>query len=135
MVRSAAKNYKSVTVVTDPEDYKMVKEELLSKSETTKELREILAAKAFSYVANYDSLIATFFQKEIDGNDKFISLNNCKRLRYGENPHQEAAFFKDQEDNDGLGLGNFKLLQGKETSYNNYLDLEAGLQTNPRGPY
>jgi phosphoribosylaminoimidazolecarboxamide formyltransferase/IMP cyclohydrolase len=128
MVRAASKNFKSVTVLTSPEDYGMVIEELLSNSETTKELREILAAKAFSYVANYDSMIANYFQTEIDGTDKFIALQNGKRLRYGENPHQEAAFFKDEKNDDGLGLGEFRLLQGKETSYNNYLDLDAGLQ-------
>ncbi|HSW48484.1 MAG TPA: bifunctional phosphoribosylaminoimidazolecarboxamide formyltransferase/IMP cyclohydrolase [Candidatus Saccharimonadales bacterium] len=129
MVRSAAKNYKNVTVIVDPSDYEIVIDEISKTSSTTKELRKILAARAFSYVAWYDGLMANYFQEEIDGDDKFISLRNGKKLRYGENPHQNAAFFKDLKSDDSLGLGEFKLLQGKETSYNNYLDLEAGLQT------
>ncbi len=129
MVRSAAKNYKSVTVIVDPKDYEIVRDEILKNSKTTEELRNILATTAFSYVASYDAMIANYFQEQIDGPDKFISLQNGKKLRYGENPHQNAAFFKDGKSDDGLGLGEFKLLQGKETSYNNYLDLDAGLQT------
>ncbi len=128
MVRSAAKNYKSVTVVTDPRDYKSVAKEIEKTNVTNEDFRKALAAKAFSYVAQYNEIIANYFQKEIDGTDKFITLQNGKKLRYGENPHQSAEFFKDAKNKDGLGLGNYKVLQGKETSYNNYLDLDAGLQ-------
>lgn len=110
MVRSAAKNYKYVTVVVDPEDY-----EKISDGKTTEDERKKLASKAFSYVTNYDNLISNYFQ---DG----------RKMRYGENPHQKAEFFKDSTSNDPLGLGNFIVLQGKETSYNNYLDLDAGVQ-------
>jgi phosphoribosylaminoimidazolecarboxamide formyltransferase/IMP cyclohydrolase len=129
MVRAAAKNHESVTVIVNPEDYPVVIEGIENEGETSKELRKVLAATAFSYVAEYDALIANYFQEELDGTDWFITLRNGKRLRYGENPHQEGEFFKDLANNDKLGLGNFEVLQGKEISYSNYLDLDGGLQT------
>jgi phosphoribosylaminoimidazolecarboxamide formyltransferase / IMP cyclohydrolase len=128
MVRSAAKNYESITVLVDPSDYQSVIKELEEKSETSIKLREKLAAKAFSYVSNYDKLIADFFHKDKQEHLYFISLKNGKGLRYGENPHQKAVFFTDENSSDGLGLGNYKTLQGKETSFNNYLDLDSGIQ-------
>ncbi len=128
MVRAAAKNFKSVTVLVHPNDYDVVRKEILSNTQTTDLTRKNLAAKAFSYVASYDSQIANHFQKEIQGPDQFIGLQNGKHLRYGENPHQEAAFYKDNLQDDSLGLGNYEIIQGKETSFNNYLDLDAGLQ-------
>jgi phosphoribosylaminoimidazolecarboxamide formyltransferase / IMP cyclohydrolase len=127
MVRSAAKNYGDVTVITDPADYKLVIEELLNTLSTSNELRKKLAAKAFSYVAAYDGMIANYFQKVTDGADNFISLRNGKTLRYGENPHQKGIFLKNDDITDALGLGNFKVIQGRETSYCNYLDLDADL--------
>ena len=127
MVRSAAKNYQSVTVIVDPKDYTEVISELETNSQTSADLRKNLAATAFSYVSQYNSLIANYFQEKIHGEDKFISLQHGKKLRYGENPHQSAMFVQDNNP-DKLGLGNFKVLQGKETSYNNYLDLDSGLQ-------
>src|SRR5882724_1791232 len=140
MIRAAAKNYESVTVVIDPTDYDEIKKALGKNSTTSKTLRTKLAAKAFSYVAEYDGLIANYFQKrtsstvipsEINESRDLIQINlqNGKTLRYGENPHQTGIFFKDMNANDILGLGNFTIIQGKETSYSNYLDLDAGLQT------
>ncbi len=129
MVRAAAKNHENVTVLVDPNNYAQVINELEENTMVSETLRKILAAKAFSYVAEYDGLIANYFQKDTDGHDKFISLKNGNKLRYGENPHQEGIFFNDSDENDKLGLGTFKRLQGKEISYNNYLDLDAGLQT------
>jgi phosphoribosylaminoimidazolecarboxamide formyltransferase/IMP cyclohydrolase len=128
MVRAAAKNYQSVTVLVNPDDYTVVIEEIKTKGKPTEELRKVLATTAFSYVAEYDALIANYFQKEVASADWFISLRKGKRLRYGENPHQEGEFFKDIENIDKLGLGNFAALQGKEISYSNYLDLDGGLQ-------
>lgn len=127
MVRSAAKNHKSVTVVVDPKDYSIVTEAILGSSRTTEELRKTLAVKAFSYVAYYDAIIANHFEALTKGPDFFLPLRNAKRLRYGENPHQKGIFFKEDTTNDSLGLGNYKVLQGKETSYNNYLDLDSGV--------
>ena len=128
MVRAAAKNYNSVTVLVDPNDYQNVIDELNNNSEVSVETRKILAAKTFAYVAEYDNLIANYFQEQINGSSQFITLQNGHKLRYGENPHQEGIFFQDQNSNDKLGLGNFKRLQGKDTSYSNYLDLDGGLQ-------
>lgn len=128
MVRSAAKNYKSVTVLVDPGDYEAVGKEILKYSQTSKELRQNLAAKAFSYVANYDNLISDFFHKGKRDHMYFVSLKDGRHLRYGENPHQQAAFFKNGKTGDKLSLANFKTLQGKETSFNNYLDLDSGVQ-------
>ncbi len=126
MVRAAAKNYHSVTVIVDPKDYESVKKEIENNGETTEELRKQLAAKAFSYVADYDGMIANYFQTQTQGSDKFISLVNGNPLRYGENPHQKAVFLGD-DTKDTLGLGKFTILQGKETSFNNYLDLDSGV--------
>lgn len=128
MVRAAAKNYKSVTVLVDPTDYTDVIKELAENKNTSETLRQNLAATAFSYVANYDNLIANYWQKETNGKDLFISLQNGRKLRYGENPHQEGSFFPSNKE-DTLGLGEFTILQGKETSFSNYLDLDGGIQT------
>ncbi len=119
MVRAAAKNYESVSVLVDPGDYK-----LLTNGQTILAVRKKLAAKAFSYVTEYDISISSFFGSE----NKYQVFKNGKELRYGENPHQKAFFFTDNG-KDKLGLGNFKVLQGKETSFNNYLDLDSGLMT------
>ncbi len=128
MVRAAAKNYESVTVIVNPHDYAVVINEIASNGQTSNDTRKLLAAKAFSYVTNYDAMIANFFQIEANTNDLFFSLQNGTLLRYGENPHQQGIFFKDENSDDSLGLGKFTKLQGKETSYCNYLDLDGGLQ-------
>lgn len=127
MVRAAAKNYTNVTVVVDPVDYETVIQEIEKNSETTEELRKKLAVKAFSYVAEYDSMIASYFQNQTHGSDQFMVLKNGKNLRYGENPHQVGTFIKSNNEKDPLGLGNFRIIQGRETSYCNYLDLDADL--------
>ncbi len=144
MVRAAAKNFENVTVIVDPTDYAAV----IKNGEADKEFRKYLAAKAFSYVAEYDGLIANYFQSLLpvipsapsrsekypwgersEPRDLFISLQNGQQLRYGENPHQQGMFFKDKSAGDTLGLGEFVTLQGKPTSYSNYLDLDGGLHT------
>ncbi|HSA83554.1 MAG TPA: bifunctional phosphoribosylaminoimidazolecarboxamide formyltransferase/IMP cyclohydrolase PurH, partial [Patescibacteria group bacterium] len=129
MVRAAAKNYESITVLVDPENYPEVINEINEVGMVSETLRKVLAAKAFSYVADYDGMIANYFQKQTDGQELFISLQDGRKLRYGENPHQEGSFFTDTSSKDELGLGTFQRLQGKDTSYSNYLDLDAGLQT------
>ena len=128
MVRAAAKNYTNVTVLVDPSDYKNVIRKLEKNLDSDDDFRKSLAAKAFAYVAEYDNMIANYFQRKTSGTDKFIALRDGKELRYGENPHQKGIFFQDREIKDDLGLGNFTILQGKETSYSNYLDLDSGLQ-------
>jgi phosphoribosylaminoimidazolecarboxamide formyltransferase/IMP cyclohydrolase len=120
MLRSAAKNYRFVTVVTDPSDYVRVLEELEQHGgETTLALREQLATKAFLTTARYDQAIANFFRREQSGSGSFtLSLPLEMRLRYGENPHQSASLYGHFQDY-------YQKLHGKELSYNNILDIDA----------
>jgi phosphoribosylaminoimidazolecarboxamide formyltransferase/IMP cyclohydrolase len=120
MIRSAAKNYESVTVVVDPADYDAVLENIRdNKGGTTLKLRERLAIKAFVRTADYDRAISSFLNKEQTTDASFsLSLPLAMRLRYGENPHQTAAFYGDFEKY-------FEKLQGKELSFNNILDISA----------
>src|ERR1700719_4676316 len=120
MIRSAAKNYESVTVVVDPADYDAVLENMHDNDgETTLKLRERLAIKAFNRTAEYDRVIATFLNKQQKTDASFsLSLPLATRLRYGENPHQDAALYGDFD-------RYFEKLQGKELSFNNILDISA----------
>ncbi|HEX8372115.1 MAG TPA: bifunctional phosphoribosylaminoimidazolecarboxamide formyltransferase/IMP cyclohydrolase [Chthoniobacterales bacterium] len=120
MLRSAAKNYRFVTVVTDPSDYEVVLAELAENNgETTLSLREKLAIKVFQLTARYDQMISTFLNREQECGTNFsLSLPLTQRLRYGENPHQEAALYGHFNDH-------FQQLHGKELSYNNILDISA----------
>jgi phosphoribosylaminoimidazolecarboxamide formyltransferase / IMP cyclohydrolase len=120
MIRSAAKNYESVAVVVDPHDYDVVLNNMQDNDgETTLKLRERLAIKAFNRSAEYDRAIATFLNKEQKTDASFsLSLPLAMRLRYGENPQQDAALYGDFEEY-------FEKLQGKELSFNNILDISA----------
>src|SRR6266478_1329210 len=120
MIRSAAKNYESVTVVVDPADYDAVLENMRDNNgETTLKLRERLAIKAFIRTAEYDRAIGTFLNKEQTTDASFsLSLPLVTRLRYGENPHQTAALYGDFD-------RHFEKLHGKELSFNNILDISA----------
>jgi phosphoribosylaminoimidazolecarboxamide formyltransferase/IMP cyclohydrolase len=120
MIRSAAKNYESVTVVVDPADYDAVLENMAKHDgETTLKLRERFAIKAFNRTAEYDRVIANFLNKQQKTDASFsLSLPLAIRLRYGENPHQDAALYGDFDKC-------FEKLQGKELSFNNILDISA----------
>ena len=120
MIRSAAKNYESVTVIIDPADYDAVLENMgKHDGETTLKLRERLAIKAFNRTAEYDRVIANFLNKQQKTDASFsLSLPLAMRLRYGENPHQDAALYGDFDKC-------FEKLQGKELSFNNILDISA----------
>jgi phosphoribosylaminoimidazolecarboxamide formyltransferase / IMP cyclohydrolase len=120
MLRSAAKNYRFVTVVADPNDYNQVVEELdQHNGETTLALREQLAIKAFLTTAKYDSLIASYLSgAQATSGSYAVSLPLEMRLRYGENPHQSASLY-------GRFGAYFQKLHGKELSYNNILDIDA----------
>jgi phosphoribosylaminoimidazolecarboxamide formyltransferase/IMP cyclohydrolase len=120
MIRSAAKNYESVTVVVDPADYDAVLENMRDNDgETTLKLRERLAIKAFIRTAEYDRAIGNFLNREQTTDASFsLSLPLVTRLRYGENPHQTAALYGDFEKH-------FEKLHGKELSFNNILDISA----------
>src|SRR5881392_3315132 len=120
MIRSAAKNYESVTVVVDPADYDEVLENIRdNKGETTLKLRERLAIKAFIRTGEYDRAIGNFLNREQTTDASFsLSLPLVTRLRYGENPHQTAALYGDFDKH-------FEKLHGKELSFNNILDISA----------
>ena len=125
MLRSAAKNHDSVTVVIDPSDYAEVARQIESNGGTTLELRRQLAAKVFARTASYDAAIASHLQKTFTPEasaslPQSLSLRAplAQPLRYGENPHQQAALYGDFHKH-------FEQLHGKELSYNNILDLTA----------
>src|SRR5216117_1887939 len=120
MIRSAAKNYESVAVIVDPADYDAVLENMhRNDGKTTLKTRERLAIKAFNRTAEYDRAIANFLNKEQATDASFsLSLPMALRLRYGENPHQNAALY-------GNFDKYFEKLQGKELSFNNILDISA----------
>lgn len=127
MLRSAAKNHESVTVVVDPADYAKVSEQIQANGETTLELRRQLAAKVYARTAAYDAAIAAHLAKEFGAAPNAlpatltIAAPLAQPLRYGENPHQAAALY-------GKFPEYFQQLHGKELSYNNILDLTAATQ-------
>ncbi|HEV2418710.1 MAG TPA: bifunctional phosphoribosylaminoimidazolecarboxamide formyltransferase/IMP cyclohydrolase [Terriglobia bacterium] len=132
MIRSAAKNFEDVAVVTDPADYAPVLEEASRNAGSlSRETRARLARKAFARTAAYDAAIASELEKRA-GEDELpatLRLNFPKimDLRYGENPHQKAAFYRNPAAA-GRGLAAARQLQGKELSFNNLIDLDASWQ-------
>ena len=125
MVRAAAKNYNDTTVITRPEQYKELIEELNSnKGKTTLKFRQKMSEVAFSETAYYDGLISNYFNlqsKNLFPKKKIFFSNLIEKLRYGENPHQEAAIYSLKS------KLNIKQLNGKKLSYNNYNDIFAAL--------
>lgn len=130
MLRAAAKNYKFVTVVVDPSDYKLVLDEISQKGETNQETRTYLASKVFSHTSHYDTLISNYFNK-ITNTDfpEIISLTYEKKqdLRYGENPQQRAAYYTEIKDTEGT-ISDAVQLHGKELSYNNIGDSNSAIE-------
>ncbi len=127
MLRSAAKNYKDVTVVCDPSDYAQIIEQIKAGGNTTLETRLQLSAKAYTHTAEYDAMIATYMRKAAGLNEKlFLEFDLKQGLRYGENPHQQAKFYA-AENAGSFSLANAKQLNGKELSYNNIQDANAAL--------
>ncbi len=130
MIRAAAKNYKFVTVITDPEDYPKVIEELQTNGETSASTKEMLAAKVFIHTAHYDALIADYFSERLEiASPKTLTLTYEKKqdLRYGENPHQSATFYTSIKGTKGT-LTSAIQLHGKELSYNNIGDTDGALE-------
>ena len=134
MIRSAAKNFFAVTVISDPGDYSVVLKELNENhGQTTLKLRERLAIKAFHRTSSYDftinNFLSNYFKQSENGSSCFfpesitLNLKLKQVLRYGENPHQKGALYLPANSN--LGLANADIVQGKELSFNNYLDLES----------
>ena len=136
MIRSAAKNFQDVAIVTSPADYSAIAEEMQrSGGELSLATKWRLAQQAFATTAAYDSAIASTWERVHSNGTGFelatpsgfpptlrLSLNKVLDLRYGENPHQKAAMYADGS---GLGVANGRQLQGKELSYNNIVDLQA----------
>ena len=134
MVRAAAKNFESVGVVVDPSSYPAIVEELRERGGLSRDTRERLAAAAFAHTAAYDAAVAGWFAERAAGTDlpTFVGLafEKVGDLRYGENPHQRGALYREA----GRGatatgssgpLGGARVLQGKDMSFNNWLDAEA----------
>ena len=128
MLRSAAKNFASVSVVCDPNDYELVLGEIRESGNTKPETRLMLSAKAYTHTALYDSHIATYMRKAAGLDEKlFLSFDAVQSLRYGENPHQQASFYRAGEEV-SYSVAFAKQLGGKELSYNNIQDANAALQ-------
>lgn len=131
MIRSAAKNHDAVAVVTDPDDYEEIAAELTSQDGCLGlARRRKCALKAFRLTSWYDHAIAEYLSRDEPEQDplspfKLLALRNGTRLRYGENPHQSAAFYRVGASG---GLGGLEQISGKELSYNNLLDLEAAMR-------
>jgi phosphoribosylaminoimidazolecarboxamide formyltransferase / IMP cyclohydrolase len=127
MIRSAAKNFPSVLVVVDPGDYDRVLQGL-RQGDIDLHYRKKLAQKAFQHVALYDTAIAQYLNEDAFPEEMTIALKKERDLRYGENPHQPAAFYVEQNVRRGQdGLGTLEQLSGPDISFNNLLDLDAAL--------
>lgn len=128
MLRSAAKNFRDVTVVCDPSDYDKIISEIKETGNTLPETRLRLSAKAYTHTALYDSHIATYMRRQAGLDEKlFLAFDQVQSLRYGENPHQEAMFYR-AENEVPFSVAYAKQLGGKELSYNNIQDANAALQ-------
>ena len=135
MLRSAAKNYKYVTIVTNPEDYKLISKELKkNKGSISPETNYKLAVKAFSYVARYDAAISNFLSSINEDGSRTklpssftLHLEKNMGLRYGENPHQDGAFYVETDISEPC-ISNALQLQGKELSLNNIYDTNSAYE-------
>lgn len=129
MLRSASKNYRFIPVICDPADYDQILQEIRENGQTAAATREALAAKVFRHTARYDAMIADYLTKKTG--EQFpesmtITFDKVQDLRYGENPHQQAAFYKGM--NPQYSLANAVQLHGKELSYNNIQDGNAAIE-------
>jgi phosphoribosylaminoimidazolecarboxamide formyltransferase/IMP cyclohydrolase len=134
MVRAAAKNHASVTVVVDPGDYRELLDELAANQGSTNvAMRQKLAAKAFAHTAQYDAMVSAYFTGAIGGaaptfsDDLNLSFRKHMDLRYGENPHQQAAFYSDSRAI-GASVTTARQIQGRELSFNNIADADTALE-------
>ena len=128
MVRAAAKNFKNVTIITNKNDYtSLIKELEKNNGATSLKFREIMSSKAFGLTAYYDAMIANWFNSKLNiqfPERKTIFGRRLKKLRYGENPHQESSIYINDYEDKKLG---FTQIHGKELSYNNFNDMFASL--------
>jgi len=132
MVRSAAKNFESVAIVVDPNDYDEIIKELKGKKNISKETKEKLALKAFQHTARYDAIISNYLRNRLQKGELPESLtltfDKLRDLRYGENPHQKGAIYKEPFQKETSMLNAKVLMEGKELSFNNYLDSDAAFE-------
>ncbi|WP_129045071.1 bifunctional phosphoribosylaminoimidazolecarboxamide formyltransferase/IMP cyclohydrolase [Companilactobacillus metriopterae] len=129
MIRSASKNFKDITVIVDPKDYNEVIDKI-ELSQNDVDYRMQLACKAFEHTANYDSIIAGYFENKIGKEypqEKSISVEFKDSLRYGENSHQSAAFYRNSIPT-SYSIASSKQLNGKKLSYNNIKDADAAIK-------
>jgi len=131
MIRAAAKNYQDVSVIVDPEDYDKVIDEIKNNGKVSVKTNFYLAAKVFNHTSHYDTLIANFLSNRA-GIEKYpqtlsMTFEKLQDMRYGENPHQNAAFYKEIGNNCGMLTG-IKQLHGKELSFNNINDTHGALE-------
>ncbi|MRX72660.1 bifunctional phosphoribosylaminoimidazolecarboxamide formyltransferase/IMP cyclohydrolase [Bacillus lacus] len=129
MLRAAAKNYRDVTVVADPEDYPAVLQQIRENGDVSEEMKLMLSAKVFRHTAAYDALIAEYMTnlaKEESPESITVTYEKQQSLRYGENPHQKATFYRTPLKTSG-SLVEAKQLHGKELSYNNIRDADAAV--------
>lgn len=128
MLRSAAKNYRYVTVVTDVSDYDPVLQEIKDNGEVSLTSREQLAVKVFNRTAAYDGCIDSYMsEKLLDKKAIHMDFNEGLNLRYGENNHQKAVFYQDMKSKES-SAARAEIIHGKQMSYNNYVDSEAALE-------
>ncbi|TAN34261.1 bifunctional phosphoribosylaminoimidazolecarboxamide formyltransferase/IMP cyclohydrolase [Patescibacteria group bacterium] len=127
MIRSAAKNIGWTCAVVDPEDYSKILAEIREKNGVSFDTRKALSAKAYAHTTRYDAVISNYFKPEKFPKELSLGFAKYYDLRYGENPHQQAAAYKDEL----CATANIflaKILQGKQLSYNNFIDADAALQ-------
>lgn len=132
MLRAAAKNFQDVAVVVDPSDYEKVLSELKQSGEVSYETKFYLSCRVFMHTAHYDSMIAAYLKTQVKGIPQFpetlsLTYEKVQQMRYGENPHQMAAFYQEVGNTKGL-LTNIKQLHGKELSFNNINDTHGALE-------
>lgn len=131
MLRSAAKNYQDVAVVVDPADYEAVLSELKEKKEVSLDTKLYLMQKVFMHTSNYDTMIADYLKREREDyalpETLTMTFEKVQDMRYGENPHQQAAFYREIGKRPG-SLANAEQLNGKELSFNNINDTNGALE-------
>ncbi|TMC30460.1 MAG: bifunctional phosphoribosylaminoimidazolecarboxamide formyltransferase/IMP cyclohydrolase, partial [Chloroflexi bacterium] len=127
LLRAAAKNYQDVVVIARPDRYGAVLDELKGRGNVSLETRRLLAAEAFSHTAAYDATIASRFVSEAGiqfPEEMTLSLRKVRDLRYGENPHQQAAFYALRGE-EGGAMVSMEQIHGRAASFNNVLDINA----------
>lgn len=131
MLRAGAKNYESVSTIVDPKDYDLIISQLEQNGKVSKDINLYLCAKVFALTAHYDTLIANYMKQKSTlqtfGDTLTMTFEKVSDLRYGENPHQNASFYKEVSNQDGA-LTNFKQIHGKEMSFNNINDTTGALE-------